>query len=52
MLCFVTATYTTAPPPCVDKLTGCASYEPGSCVGAYKGWAEDNCRKFCGYCGK
>lgn len=45
------ALYTTAPPPCVDKLSNCNEYPVGSCVGQYEDWAHDNCRKYCGYCG-
>ena len=46
-----TAMYTTAPPPCVDVLNNCHEYQADSCVGDFEGWAKDNCRKYCGYCG-
>lgn len=51
--CFVplVAAIPTTPPPCVDTLNNCASYAVTSCA-AYRPWALDNCRKYCGYCGQ
>ena len=47
-----TALYTTAPPTCDDNLSNCASYGVASCGGAYMGWAQENCKRYCGYCGE
>ncbi|KAK3591357.1 hypothetical protein CHS0354_040318 [Potamilus streckersoni] len=38
-------------PPCIDKVSNCKDYGLDICTGTYKGWAQDNCRQFCGYCG-
>ncbi|RUS80906.1 hypothetical protein EGW08_011342 [Elysia chlorotica] len=41
----------TQPPPCVDKLPDCATYESGSCTSpSYRAWAEENCRAHCRFC--
>ena len=48
----VAALYTTPPPTCDDNLSNCASYGVASCSGAYMGWAQENCKRYCGYCGE
>ncbi|KAK7493781.1 hypothetical protein BaRGS_00014922 [Batillaria attramentaria] len=41
----------TTPPPCVDVLSDCSSFDPASCSSqAYRPWAEANCRKTCNLC--
>jgi hypothetical protein len=37
------------PKPCVNKLTSCENYGKQVCVD-YRGWAGDNCAKYCGFC--
>ncbi|XP_052233684.1 uncharacterized protein LOC127846468 isoform X4 [Dreissena polymorpha] len=39
----------TAHPPCVDVLSTCSSYGKSVCVD-YRGWAAQNCRKYCDMC--
>ncbi|WAR00542.1 COCA1-like protein [Mya arenaria] len=42
---------TTTEPPCVDRLPNCGDYDADTCTNsAYRGFAEKNCRKFCGFC--
>lgn len=37
---------------CADVLSNCNQYGSFACVGQYAAWAQDNCRKTCGYCGE
>ncbi|PVD30995.1 hypothetical protein C0Q70_10271 [Pomacea canaliculata] len=41
----------TTPPPCVDVLNNCESYDPSTCTNqSYSGWAKANCRRTCRLC--
>lgn len=40
------------PPPCEDTSPICANIGVGICTGSSQTFAEENCRKFCGYCGQ
>merc|ERR1719204_1037376 len=43
--------FKTTPPPCVDKLSNCASFDAASCTSdSYGPWALENCRKTCNLC--
>ncbi|KAJ8302509.1 hypothetical protein KUTeg_018905 [Tegillarca granosa] len=39
------------PQTCADRLPDCSSYGSYACKAPYDGWAKDNCKKHCGYCG-
>ncbi|XP_053401477.1 uncharacterized protein LOC123550590 isoform X2 [Mercenaria mercenaria] len=36
---------------CKDAIGNCAGYGSYICGANYKGWAQQNCAKYCGYCG-
>ncbi|XP_033756389.1 titin-like isoform X7 [Pecten maximus] len=42
-------TTTIAPERCVDKVD-CRLYGKSSCSGNFKGWANENCMNYCGFC--
>ncbi|XP_052816208.1 uncharacterized protein LOC128242861 isoform X2 [Mya arenaria] len=42
-------TQPTAHPPCVDVLSSCSAYGKSVCVN-YRGWAAQNCRRYCDLC--
>ena len=49
--CVWTAGPSTSPPPCVDVLDNCDSYEASSCTDpVYGSWAKANCRRTCRLC--
>jgi len=41
----------TGPQTCADRLPDCSSYGSYACKAPYDGWAKDNCKKHCGFCG-
>ncbi|CAG2224513.1 unnamed protein product [Mytilus edulis] len=41
----------TPAPPCRDLASNCQQYEKSTCTDQkYRGWAETNCNKYCGFC--
>lgn len=47
-----TTTTTTESIECTNKLSNCVEYGADVCTNSfYHGWANSNCRKFCGFCG-
>ena len=41
----------TPAPPCRDKIPSCSQYQKDACTDSkYRGWAEENCNKYCGFC--
>ncbi|XP_071174304.1 extracellular matrix organizing protein FRAS1-like [Mytilus edulis] len=49
---FCAPLYTTAPPPCTNKLSTCSDYSIDVCHDPrYYAWSEYNCRLHCGLCG-
>ncbi|KAL8620330.1 hypothetical protein ACOMHN_043850 [Nucella lapillus] len=41
----------TTPPPCVDVMDNCHTFQTDACTNPeYKAWAQNNCRRFCRMC--
>ncbi|XP_076081497.1 CD109 antigen-like isoform X1 [Mytilus galloprovincialis] len=35
---------------CRDRISNCKDFGQNVCYGAYKSWARDNCKGYCGFC--